>query len=87
MKIHCLEKINVILAEKMGTSTSKIIQGVSASKLIPGVSAIAMVITMVASLLVVCSLVTCSLEVRSFEACLCWRRVHSRHVYVGGTFV
>ena len=39
MTIHCSEKINVILAEKLGTSTSKIIQGVSTSKFIPRVSA------------------------------------------------
>jgi len=38
VKIHRLEKINVIFAEKLSTSTSKIIQGVSASKFIPSVS-------------------------------------------------
>ena len=39
VKIHRSEKINVILAEKLGRHTSKIIQGVRASKFIPGVSA------------------------------------------------
>jgi len=39
VKIHRLEKINVILAEKLGTRTSKIIQGVSTSKSIPRVIA------------------------------------------------
>ena len=39
VKIHRSEMINEILAEKLGTHTSKIIQGVSTSKFIPGVSA------------------------------------------------
>jgi hypothetical protein len=33
------------------------------------------------------SLVACSLEVHLFEACLCWRRAHSRRVYVGDAFI
>ena len=46
-----------------------------------------MVITMAASLLVVCLLAACSFEVHSFEGCVCWRRFCLRHVYVGGSLI
>ncbi len=86
MKIHRSEKINVILAEKMGTSTSKIIPGVSARKFIPGVKASngdnnggkfvggAFVSGMCVGGAFVRSMFM--LEAHSFEACLCWRLTH-----------
>jgi hypothetical protein len=40
-----------------------------------------------ASSLVVRLVVACSLEVHSFEACLCWRRICSRRFYFRGAFI
>ena len=86
VKIHLFEKINVFLAEKLGTSTSKIILGVSTSKFIPRVSASNgdnnggkfVGGAFIGGMLVGGAFV---------QVCLCWRRVHSRCVYIGGMFI